>query len=161
MVGMETARQKQGAKENFNVLVVGNNPIELSRVFDNLKSMPGRRIVTEIAFDLATIWDRLISFKPNYILIDDNIGKMELKLAVRALGSEKKTKHVPITILKNSNYEEVISVGVMDYILKQNLTSESLYRTLTNSLKFRKTQLYLYKAFKRRKGQLKRAIAWA
>lgn len=158
---MESAGHLRSAKENFNVLVVGNNPIELSRVFENLKSIPGKRVVTEIAFDLATILDRLVSFKPNFILIDDNIGKIELKQAVRALGNDKKTKDVPITILKNSNYEEVISVGVMDYILKQNLTGESLYRTLTNSLKFRRTQLYLYRAFRKRKGQLKRAVAWA
>jgi hypothetical protein len=156
---MAMERTKSTLKDNLNVLVVGNNPIELSRVFDNLKAIPGKRIITEIAFDLATILDRLILFRPNFILIDDNIGKSELKVAVRALGSGKRTRHVPITILKNSNYEEAISVGVMDYILKENLTGESLYRTLSNSIKFRKTQLYLYKAFKKRKGQLKRIFS--
>lgn len=156
---METLTEKASTVEKFNVLVVGNNPIELSRVFDNLRSLPGKRIITEIAFDLATVLERLVSFKPNYILIDDNIGKSELKIAVRTLVNDRKTRHVPITILKNSNYEEVFSVGVMDYILKQNLTGESLYRTLTNSIKFRRTQLYLYQAFKKRKRQLKRAFA--
>lgn len=155
---METRNKNRGALGTLNVLVVGNNPIELSRVFDNLKSISGRKIMTEIAFDLKSILDRLIRFQPNYILIDDNIGKSELKLAVRTLVSGRKTRGIPITILKNSNYQEVISVGVMDYILKENLTGDSLYRTLVNSLRFRKTQAYLNKAFRKRKGQLKRLL---
>lgn len=142
--------------ENLNVLLVGNNPIELSRVFDNVRSMPGKRVFTEIAFDIKSILERLVRFRPNYILIDDNIGKVELKNAVLLFGKDKKTRDVPIAILKNSNYQEVFSVGVMDYILKENITGQSLYTALTNSLKFRRTQLYLYKALKKRKGQLRR-----
>jgi len=154
---METGEKiRKQVFDSLNVLLVGNNPIELSRVFDSVKAIPGRRIFTEIAFDLKTILERLASFRPNFILIDDNIGKLELKNTVKMLGNDRKTKNIPIAILKNSNYQEVVSVGVMDYILKENVTGESLYTTLTNSLKFRRTQIYLYKAFKKRKGQLKR-----
>mgnify|MGYP001211641465 FL=1 len=148
-------KRKQGF-ENLNVLLVGNNSIELSKVFDNIKNVPGKKILTEIAFDIKTILERLVNFRPNYILIDDNIGKLELKNAVRLLGRDKKTKDIPIAILKNSNYEEVFSVGVMDYILKENINGDSLYRALTNSLKFKRTQMYLYKALRKRKGQLRR-----
>lgn len=144
------------AFENLNVLLVGNNPIELSRIFDNIRNVPGRKILTEIAFDIKTIIERLAKFQPNYILIDDNIGKLELKNAVKMLGKDKKTKNIPIAILKNSNYEEVFSVGVTDYILKENINGQSLFTALSNSLKFRKTQLYLYKAMKRRKDQLRK-----
>ncbi len=150
-------KSKQGF-ENLNVLLVGNNPIELSKVFENIENVPGKRVLTEIAFDIKTILERLARFRPNFILIDDNIGKLELKNAVKLLGSDKKTKNVPIAILKNSNYEEVFSVGVMDYILKENINGHSLYTALTNSLKFRRTQLYLKKVLRRRKGQLKRLI---
>ena len=144
------------AFENLNVLLVGNIPIELSRIFDNIRNVPGRKILTEIAFDIKTIIERLAKFQPNYILIDDNIGKLELKNAVKMLGKDKKTKNIPIAILKNSNYEEVFSVGVTDYILKENINGQSLFTALSNSLKFRKTQLYLYKAMKRRKDQLRK-----
>lgn len=149
--------EKNGKKvfENLNVLLVGNNPIELSKVFDSVRNIPGKRILTEIAFDIKTIVERLVNFRPNYILIDDNIGKLELKNAVKMLGKDKKTRNIPITILKNSNYEEVFSVGVMDYILKEHVSGNSLYTTISNSLKFRKTQIYLYKAFKKRNRQLR------
>ena len=157
---MEAREKRKRVSENLNVLLIGNNPIELSRIFDDIRNVPGRNILTEIAFDIKTIVERLMNFTPNYILIDDNIGKLELKNAVKLLGKDKKTKNIPIAILKNSNYEEVFSVGVMDYILKENINGNSLFTAITNSLKFRRTQLYLYKAFKRRKGQLKR-LAWS
>ena len=145
-------------QEKLKVLVVGNNPIELGRVFDTLQKIRDTRIITEIAFDLKSILKRLARFSPNYILIDDNIGKLELKNAVEALHCERKTKNIPITILKSSNYHEAINTGVMNYVLKESLTGESLHTALRNSLKFKKTQLYLASAYKKRKGQMMRVI---
>jgi hypothetical protein len=145
--------------EELNVLVVGNNPIELGRVFDSLNRVPGKRIITEIAFDLKTVIERLAKFTPHFILIDDNIGQLELRNSVQALLRYRKTKSIPITVLKNSNYHEAINSGVLNYILKENLTGESLYVAFKNSIKFRQTQLYLYKAYRKRKGQLLRLIS--
>jgi CheY-like chemotaxis protein len=154
---MET-EAKSPVFEKLKVLVVGNNPIELGRVFDTLHKIRDRKIIAVIAFDLTSLLERLLRFSPHYILIDDNIGKLELKNAVEALHNERKTKDVPITILKSSNYQEAINSGVLNYVLKESLTGESLHTALKNSLKFRKTQLYLLKAYKKRKGQLKRLL---
>ncbi len=142
--------------ESLKVLIVGNNPIDLSKLLDNVKKMEGKRIVTEIAFDLQSVLDRISKFVPDHIVLDDNIGRFELRRTVTALLKERRTKSIPITVLKNSNYHEAIASGVMDFLLKENLTGDALYRSLKNSLKFRQTQLYLYKAYKRRKGQLAR-----
>lgn len=144
--------------EKLSVLVVGNNPIELSRIFDNLNKIEGKNVITEIAFDLKSIIERLIKFQPQYILIDDNIGRPALKNMVTALLKGRKTKDIPITVLKNSNYHEAISTGVLNYVLKENLNGDSLYTALNNSLKFKKTQLFLLNAYKARKGQLLRLI---
>ncbi len=144
--------------EDLKVLVVGNNPIELGRVFDSLNRIPGKKIITEIAFDVATILDRLAKFTPHFILIDDNIGKLELRNSVRTLLRSRKTKGVPITVLKNSNYHEAINSGVLDYILKENLTGGIALQTFMNSIKFRDTQQYLHNAYRKRKGQLMRLI---
>jgi CheY-like chemotaxis protein len=149
---------KLSVPEKLKVLVVGNNPIELGRVFDSLHKIRDVRIITEIAFDLKSILERLMRFSPHYILIDDNIGKLELKNAVNTLLNERKTKNIPITILKSSNYHEAINTGVMNYVLKESLTGESLHTALKNSSKFKKTQLYLLNAYKKRKGQLKRLL---
>ena len=110
-----------------------------------------------MAFDLRTILQRLIWFRPQHILIDDNIGNHALHDMVTWL-QRRKTRNVPITVLKNSNYHEAISSGVMNYVLKKNLTSELLYRELLNSIQFLKTQQYWEKAYRKRKGQIKRLV---
>ena len=155
---METVLQAN-VKEQVNVLLIGNNPIEMGRVLDNLHKIRGHRIITESAFDVKSIMERLLKFRPNFILIDDNIGKHEMLATVESLSSNRKTKDVPITVLKNSNYMEAMgSSSILDYLLKQNLSPETLYNTLKNSIKLRRTQLYLFQAYKKRKQQLLRVI---
>src|SRR5690606_22945437 len=143
---METKVDIRQSTEPLNILLVGNNPIDLTRTLEKINQLDGRRIVTEIAFDLRSLVERLMRFRPNFILIDDNIGKEELTQAIQTLTASRKTKDVPITVLKNSNYQEASSNGILDYVLKHNFSAESFYTMLRNSLKFRRTQLYLYKA---------------
>jgi CheY-like chemotaxis protein len=156
---METKIEKSRSLEPLHVLLIGNNPIEMGGVLEKLNKVRGQRIITEIAFDLKSILERLIRFKPNFILIDDNIGRSVLTETVNTLSSNRYTKDIPITVLKNSNYHEsLVSSSILDYLLKQNLSPEDLYNTVKNSLKLRRTQNYLYQAYKKRKVQLLKAI---
>lgn len=135
----------------LNVLLIGNNPIELGTVLEKLKQVRNRKIITEIAFDLRSILERLISFDPNFIFIDDNIGRKELQETMKQLSSNRKTKDIPITVLKSSNYQEAFGAsGILDYLLKQNLSADALYNTVKNSLRFRTTQRYLHNIYKKR-----------
>jgi hypothetical protein len=144
----------------MNVLVMGNNPIELTKVFENLKRLKdGNNVVTEIAFDLKSCKERLVKFSPHYIFIDDNLGKQTLSQLVGFFSVRKKTKDVPITILKNSNYQEAFSGRVMNYLLKENLTEDILSSALSTSLMAWRAQMALMNAYQRRKGQLKRLLA--
>ena len=60
-------------------------------------------------------------------------------------------------MLKNSNYQEATTSPTMiDYILKQNFSTDSLYNTIKNSLRLKRTQAFLKKAYMKRKGQLAR-----
>jgi hypothetical protein len=145
-------------KESLQVLMVGNNPIELSGMVERLQEVKSRRIITQFAFDLKSSLQCLINFHPSFIIIDDNIGKAELSLSVHAFSRKRKTKDIPITIVKNYNYEPVVNNGPLNYVLKSNLTGEALYRALTNSLKYRKTQDYLKQVYKKRKGQLRQLL---
>ena len=138
----------------LNVLLIGNNPMELGTVLNKLKEVRAQKIITEIAFDLKSILERLIRFNPNFIFIDDNIGRLELAETLKQLSSNRKTKDVPITVLKSSNYHEALGASsVLDYLLKQNLSADALYNTVKNSLRFRRTQLYLYKIYQKRKRE--------
>ena len=134
--------------EPLNILLVGNNPLELSLILTTLNQLRSRKIIIETAFDLKSSLERLVNFKPNFILIDDNIGRSELLETVNKLSSKRKTKDIPITVLKNSNYHESLASGsVLDYILKQNLSAERLCNTIKNALKFKRTQRYLLQAY--------------
>src|SRR5688500_7788808 len=88
----------------LNVLLIGNNPMEMGTVLDKLNQVRSQKITTEIAFDLRSILQRLVRFNPNFIFIDDNIGRAEMQQAVKELESNGKTKDIPITVLKSSNY---------------------------------------------------------
>lgn len=143
----------------LNVLLIGNNPIDMSQTLEKINQIRGRKIITEIAFDLRSIIERLMNFNPNFILIDDNIGRAELAQTVDLLSNRRKTKNIPITVLKNSNYREIsASAGILDYLLKQNFSAESLYIAIRNSLKFKRTQKLLYKAYQKRKIQLRKLV---
>ena len=153
---METKLHLAKPLEPLNVLLIGNNPIDLTRTLEKLNQIHGRRIITEIAFDLKSILERLIRFNPNFILIDDNIGRLELDQTIDTLTRSRKTKDVPITVLKNSNYHESSVSGILDYVLKQHFSADSFYTILKNAFKFKRTQRYLYKAYQSRRRQLRR-----
>jgi CheY-like chemotaxis protein len=145
--------------DSLNILLIGNNPIELGSVLEKLKQVRAQKITTEIAFDLRSILERLARFNPNFIFIDDNIGRKVLQQTVRQLSSNRKTKDIPITVLKTSNYNEALGASsIIDYLLKQNLSADSLYNTLKNSLRFRKTQHYLQMVYQKRSQLLKVAL---
>ena len=152
-------QEKIDSPEPLNVLLIGNNPIEMGSVMDKIKQLRGRIVNTEIAFDTKSLLERLVQFKPNFILIDDNIGQPEFSHTIQALSRNRKTRDLPITVLKNSNFMETVgSNGFIDYLLKKNLSVEALYSAIKNTLKFRRTQLYLHKAYTSRKGQLQRLV---
>ena len=153
---METKVQLSTPSKPLHVLLIGNNPIDLTKTLEKLNQIHGLRIITEIAFDLRSIVERLINFNPNYILIDDNIGRSELAQTINTLSKGRKTKDVPITVLKNSNYHESSATGILDYVLKQNFSADSFYSMLRNTLKFKRTQLFLSKAYQKRKRQLRK-----
>ncbi len=144
-------------KEDYwKVLVVGNNPIELNEILLKVKGIGQKKILIEMAFDLETLQARLNHFKPAHIIIDDNVGSVRLHAMVDKL-CRSKARNVPITVLKNSNYVETIGSGVMNFILKTNLTSDGLYHELRNSTHFLKLQRFWEKAYGR-KSRLAQAL---
>jgi CheY-like chemotaxis protein len=156
---MKALLQKRSSAEPVNILLVGNNPIEMGPVLEKLRQVRTRKIITETAFDIQSIVERLVKFHPNFILIDDNIGRDELLQTVNKLSSTRKTKDVPITVLKNSNYRESLaSTSIHDYLLKQNLSADALYSTIKNTLRFKRTQRLLYQAYRNRKGMLMKLL---
>lgn len=143
--------------DGWRVLVVGNNPIELNQVNDRLHGIRQAVVRTELAFDIDSIFQRLVRFNPQHIVMDDNMGKLTMQQVVARL-QRRTSRCVPITVLKNSNYQETIATGAMNYLLKQNLTSELLYRELLNSRHFQMSQASWKRAYGKQTGQLARLL---
>lgn len=144
--------------QQFNILLIGNNPIELSSVYDRLLQLKDKKFIAEIAFDLKTAIKSKLKVKPSFILIDDNIGHAQVKKMVETFALNKNTRDVPITVLKNNN-TGYSTEGVQEYILKNNSNGESLARALLNSLRFKRTQRMIYKTYYRGKRKLGKAIS--
>jgi DNA-binding NarL/FixJ family response regulator len=159
-VGFMEPEIKQSVSDRpLRILLVGNNPPELSRMREMLQQIPGYRVISEIAFDVRSAWQRLMRFSPHFILIDDNIGRKELAETVQRLSSRRRTRNVPMAVLKNSNYSESVATSAaLDYLLKQTLSASALYVAIKNALKFQQARKYLEQAYARRKKQLLRFI---
>lgn len=154
---MIVIKPKPETAESVRILLIGNNPIEMSSLLEVIAKIPDRNIITEIAFDVKSITSRLVKFQPTLILIDDNIGQKELSLTIQSLSHNIKTREVPITVIKNSNYTEaLVTADILDYLLKINLTTESIYNTIKNALKFKRTRKLLAEAYNKRKVLLMR-----
>jgi hypothetical protein len=147
-------KQKAELMEGWKVLIVGNNPIELSRVNEHLKGIREAMILTEMAFDAKSIFPKLSKFDPQHLILDDNIGKTALQHVVTRM----QKRDMPITVLKNSNYQETICSGVKNYLLKENLTSELLYHEFLNSSRFQRSQANWARTHRKREGQLARLL---
>lgn len=147
------------SRKILNVLLVGNSPAEMEIILNKLNQVRTTKIITEIAFDLKTTMDRLRYFEAGYIFIDDNVGKEELTQTVTWLNANRKTKQIPVTVIKNTNYNEsAISPAILDYLMKKDISGESLLKSVGNSLKAKRTQLYLGNTYQKRKRKFLRLV---
>ena len=132
---------KLSKRKTLSVLVIGNNPMDLGLILDKLNQIKKTKLLTEIAFDMRSVADRLKHFSPSCILIDDNVGAAHLQQIYALLRDHKKTALLPVTILKNNNTDSGCpSIHVWDYVLKQNWSAQSLITGLENAMLHRRHQ---------------------
>ena len=145
-------------EKSLSVFMIGNNPIDISNIYEKLKASSKIKFVTEAAFDITGMFRKIIQLNPNYILLDDNLGSSKVRRIIHQLVKDKRTHNIPITIVKNSNYSAVITEGAQDYILKDTLNEDSVYRSFVNSRKLRKTQVYFYKSLRKNKQRFEKLM---
>ena len=145
-------------ESSINVLLIGNNPIELNPVHDKPKNSKSIKFITEISFNISDALMKIFQFKPNCILVDDNLENKNIKKLTGKMKMDERIRHIPITLLKSSNYKRIISNGIMDFLLKDNLSADKLYRSILNVTNMRRTHLYLYKSYKRSKHKVSKLM---
>jgi DNA-binding response OmpR family regulator len=121
-------------RENIPVLIIGNNPIEMTQVYNLLVTNPLKNYVADVCFDVKDSFNRITKQKPSVILIDDNLLGEDINKLVKVLRSNAKTKNIKVIVLKSSNWNYNVIDNVDDYILKDTVTSGLLDRMIIKNL---------------------------
>lgn len=138
----------------INVLIIGNNPVELSRIKSQLKNLKGRKFIADFCFSTRDSLMKILKFKPGCILVDDTIDKKSLADFSNKINSNNKTRHIPITLLKSSYKNQINIPGLSDFLMKDGLSGDSLSKAIINVIRSRKTQRYLYIKYKKNQRRL-------
>ncbi len=109
------------------VLVVEDEEILLTALREELNT---GGYETEGAVDGAEGLEKVKAFKPDLILLDLLMPKMDGMEMLQKLKADSDTRDIPVVILTNlSDYEkisEALSLGAMDYLVKANYKLEDL-----------------------------------
>ncbi len=113
--------------EKQKILVVEDEEILLTALKEEL-GQGGYEV--EGAVDGFEGLDRTKSFKPDLILLDLLMPKMDGMEMLQKLKADSATRDIPVVILTNlSDYEkisEALALGAMDYLVKANYKLEDL-----------------------------------
>lgn len=115
------------AQNGGKVLVVEDEEILLAGLKEELS---GGGYEVEGALDGVEGLEKVKSFKPDLILLDLLMPKMDGMEMLQKLKADSTMRDVPVVILTNlSDYEkisEALSLGAMDYLVKANYKLEDL-----------------------------------
>jgi len=124
---MDLIRRKRA---HTNVLIIGNNPIEMTTIYNNLNNYRSKNYITDVCFSVKDSIARMLKSRPDCILLDDNIVVDQLKLFIKKIKENTKFRNIPIVLLKSSNFNFAMGNEVQDFLLKGNLTTEILSNTI-------------------------------
>lgn len=151
---IKSLRKKAIANNEISVLLVGNNPIEMSLIYEKLFALKDKIKNIETAFSHEDMLKKINLVHPNCLLLDDNIGINPLKAIINNV-NELSKEAISITLLKSSNKQEV-TFGVQEYLMKDGVDGTRIYNALINALKFKKTQQFLRIKYYSGKKNIKR-----
>lgn len=134
---------------SINVLIIGNNPVELSTIYENLRGFEGAKFITEFTFSLSDARNRAKKSKPDYILVDDNLRRKDIRAFTQGMWDDLETRDIPIALLKSSNYGVRLTSGFQDFLMKENFSADKFYKSILSLFRWRKTQIYLYKTYRK------------
>ena len=113
-------------REKVPVLIVGNNPIEMTSIFNTLVNLRSRSYVIDVCFDIKDCFNRISESRPEVILVDDNLGPEDIRKMMRVLRQNAKTRNIKVIVLKSSNWSNKVIDNVDDYLLKDSIDADML-----------------------------------
>lgn len=121
-------------RETIPVLIIGNNPIEMTQVYNILVSNSSKNYLADVCFDVKDSFNRITKQKPSVILIDDNLLGDDINKLVKVLRSNARTKDIKVIVLKSTNWNYNVIDNVDDYILKDTVSSGLLDRLIYKNI---------------------------
>jgi CheY-like chemotaxis protein len=124
-----------------SVLLIGNNPIELTSLFEMLNSRRKSNYLAEVCFDVRDSFSLITRINPDVILLDDNLDSDDTAHFMKVLRSNSKTRNVKVILLKSSNWNLHVFDHMDDYVLKDTIHSELIDRLIVRNLKDKKVYI--------------------
>lgn len=111
-----------------NILLVDDDPLVI-RMYQNKLTKDGYAV--KIASNGEEALIQVMKEKPDLILLDIMMPKMNGVETLKALKREEKTKGIPVIILTNlddnpEDVETAKNLGALDYVVKANITLKVL-----------------------------------
>jgi PleD family two-component response regulator len=127
----EILRQKS---EHVNVMIIGNNPIELTNLYSILSNNRSKNYIAEVCFSVKDSLSKMLSKRPDCILLDDNLVVDQIKTFFRKIKSNSSLSNIPIVLLKSTNFSSEASNDVNDYLLKNTIDADVLNKTIEKNI---------------------------
>ena len=121
-------------RDRIPILIIGNNPIEMTSIYNILIGFRSKNYLTDVCFDIKDSFERIAKKKPDVVFIDDNLEVDDINKMVRVLNQNTKTKDIKIILLKSSNWNYHVIDNVDDYILKDTINANKLDKLIEKSL---------------------------
>lgn len=121
-------------RESLPILIIGNNPIEMTSIYNFLIGIRSKNYLADVCFDIQDSFDKITKGRPEVIFVDDNLSESDINKLVRVLNQNEKTKHIKIIVLKSSNWNYQVVDNAHDYILKDTINADNLDRLIEKSL---------------------------
>ncbi len=121
----------------IKVLMISNNPREMGCLSDHLRSFAWKKFSVVATFDLKTGWRLAHTHRPDYILVDGSLGAEHIKVWVQALRKRRPFDKTAIAVLKDDNSTQLVIPGIQDYLLKDNIVSDTFALTVLNAIRLK------------------------
>ena len=121
-------------RTKISVLIIGNNPIEMTGIYNILIGFRSKSYLTDVCFDLKDCFNRINKSKPEVLLVDDNLGVKRIQKMALVLRQNPKTSNIKVIVLKSSNRNNQVINEVDNYILKESINTKSLDGVIDKSM---------------------------
>lgn len=123
-----------------NILLVDDDPLVV-RMYQNKLTKDGYMVNTASNGEEALI--QVMKEKPDLILLDIMMPKMNGVETLKRLKAEEKTEMIPVIILTNlgdnpDDIEAAKNLGALDYLVKANITLKQLSERVKKAIEIGK-----------------------